>query len=515
MLFAFRSEASVTLIGVDGASWNLIDPMLASGELPNIAALIARGATANLETVEPVTSPVVWTSIATGRSPAAHGVTDFFATRLSIRAPSSFERLAHSGLRVGLYDYLVTWPPAVLHDGFVIPGWLRRDASLTPTNLWERVGLEPFANSFDGAMTSRDYLERAERDVAQKAKRWNALAAEFQLDVGAVTFYAVDMTSHRFWEAAFPDQFEEPAQGYDARERNAIHNALRGVDRSIGEIAAQLTTDDTILICSDHGFRANPDGSRDVWVTDLDATLAREDLVEERDGFSVLGTFGAIAIRIQPGPIAARDVLIERLRSLLRSFRNPAGDRLFLIVEAIDIASRPPDAQRGWFDRTRQWIVKAVAERVFNVNFDPTAQAVIIALPDHDAMSALWPDGRIQIGDTTLPIQRVLHRQRFTGTHDPIGIFIAAGGPIAAREARGQLSVLDIAPMVFYAAGQPIPDDLEGTLHTKWIRDEYWKADIPKTVPSSRYPSVSDPGDTPDGQDPSLIEKLRSLGYIE
>ncbi|MFP8881794.1 MAG: alkaline phosphatase family protein, partial [Myxococcota bacterium] len=104
MLFAFRSEASVTLIGVDGASWNLIDPMLASGELPNIAALIARGATANLETVEPVTSPVVWTSIATGRSPAAHGVTDFFATRLSIRAPSSFERLAHSGLRVGLYD---------------------------------------------------------------------------------------------------------------------------------------------------------------------------------------------------------------------------------------------------------------------------------------------------------------------------------------------------------------------------------------------------------------------------
>lgn len=87
-------------------------------------------------------------------------------------------------------------------------------------------------------MTSRDYLERAERDVTKKAKRWNALAAEFRLDVGAVTFYAVDMTSHRFWEAAFPEQFEAPSQGYDERERNAIANALRGVDRSIGEMTA-------------------------------------------------------------------------------------------------------------------------------------------------------------------------------------------------------------------------------------------------------------------------------------
>lgn len=137
LLFAFRAEARVTLIGVDGASWNLIDPMLASRELPNLAALIARGATANLETVEPLTSPVVWTSIATGRSPAAHGVTDFLATRLSIRSPSSFERLAHSGLRVGLYDYLVTWPPAALNNGFAIPGWLRRDPSVTPTDVWQ------------------------------------------------------------------------------------------------------------------------------------------------------------------------------------------------------------------------------------------------------------------------------------------------------------------------------------------------------------------------------------------
>ena len=113
----------LVLIGVDGGSWNVAGPMLDAGELPHLAAIRDRGLWGDLETVEPVISPTVWTSIATGRRPEAHGVTSFFAGRREVRVPTVWERLAAAGLKVGLYDYLITWPPRELPGGFMIPGW--------------------------------------------------------------------------------------------------------------------------------------------------------------------------------------------------------------------------------------------------------------------------------------------------------------------------------------------------------------------------------------------------------
>ena len=86
-LLANPASARVVLVGVDGASWSVIDPLLAAGELPSLAAMSKRGITAELETVEPLNSPTVWTSIATGRSPDAHGVTDFLDSSISVQVP--------------------------------------------------------------------------------------------------------------------------------------------------------------------------------------------------------------------------------------------------------------------------------------------------------------------------------------------------------------------------------------------------------------------------------------------
>ena len=151
---ALPASGRVVLVGLDGASWNVIDPMIAAGELPNLAAIARDGVSADLETVEPVTSPVVWTSIATGRSPSNHGVTDFFSTSTDVATPTVFERLAARGMRVGLYDYLMTWPPVDLPNGFVIPGWLRRDDAVTPSDVWTRAGTSPWVNAYTPLKTN-------------------------------------------------------------------------------------------------------------------------------------------------------------------------------------------------------------------------------------------------------------------------------------------------------------------------------------------------------------------------
>ena len=65
------------MIGWDGASWDLIIPMLEAGKLRNLSALMQRGAYGPMASFQPTLSPVLWTTVATGMTPAVHGIRGF------------------------------------------------------------------------------------------------------------------------------------------------------------------------------------------------------------------------------------------------------------------------------------------------------------------------------------------------------------------------------------------------------------------------------------------------------
>ena len=519
LLLAAPAQARVLVIGIDGGSWNVIDPMLAAGELPHLARLIEMGGSADLDTVEPVTSPVVWTSIATGRTPEAHGVTDFFSTRATIAVPTIYERIAVQGRRVGLYDVLMSWPPQPLPSGFVVPGWLRRDESTWPPDALD--GLSVFRTVYQAKPSNRDYLRQADEEVRRKASSWTQLAQRYQPEVGALTFYAVDSMSHRYWHASFPDDFDEAPAAFEPDERGAVQRSIRGVDRSIGELVAglDLRGEDSVVVVSDHGFEAMPE-SQSVWITRFEDLLARHGLVPGRDGFTLVSTFFAVSLRIAPGDFAERDALIERLESLLDSYRTVDGEAL-MFTNVLDVAERPPGMERPLLERAWQCVVVQAMDWLFDTKLDPTAHAMVLALPQGDALEALWPDGKILVGGERMPLQRAIYRQPFTGTHHPTAIFVAAGGPIRKQTERGRLSVLDVAPLVAYLARTSIPDDLEGALPADWITAEHAASHPPQIVPATdlaRLPELggSTGADTGSGsEDPALVEKLRALGYIE
>ena len=67
----------VLLIGWDAADWKVIDRLMEEGKMPNIAGLVERGVMGNLATLYPSLSPMLWTSIATGKRPYKHGVWGF------------------------------------------------------------------------------------------------------------------------------------------------------------------------------------------------------------------------------------------------------------------------------------------------------------------------------------------------------------------------------------------------------------------------------------------------------
>jgi hypothetical protein len=95
-LAAVETAQRVLLFGVDGASWDVLEPLMAEERLPNLSALVERGRALRLESIRPTFSPVIWTSIATGKDRFQHGIHDVVQTQLpgGTTLPRSMNRTA-------------------------------------------------------------------------------------------------------------------------------------------------------------------------------------------------------------------------------------------------------------------------------------------------------------------------------------------------------------------------------------------------------------------------------------
>ena len=120
----------VVLIGVDSFDWRIIDPLLKQGKMPNLARLIERGTRANLRTLRPILSPVIWTSIATGMKPSRHGIVDFVVTSRETgelvpvtsamrQVPALWTLMSRQGVDVSVVAWWATWPAETVRGSIV------------------------------------------------------------------------------------------------------------------------------------------------------------------------------------------------------------------------------------------------------------------------------------------------------------------------------------------------------------------------------------------------------------
>jgi hypothetical protein len=330
-----------------------------------------------------------------------------------------------------------------------------------------------------------------------------------------VTFYSFDGLAHRFWHDCFPEQFEEGVPAPEERYVRLLPETMIGIDRAIGEIADALGPEDSLLVVSDHGFQAEEDGFRRVWSFDLAPSLARAGLVPERDGFRIVGQFSVILLRVHSGPFEERDAVLARLSNFFRSARDADGEPLYT-VDVLDMVERPAGAERPLFSRLRQWGVRLIMERFYSVHLDPNAHGYLLVRPKDRVLEAAWPEATVEIAGAALPVSEIASADGFSGTHHPIGVLLAAGAPIRHLAEREKASVLEVAPLLAYLAGSDIPDDLERSLPAHWIRPEHLAAHPARRVGDEDLPRLPAwEGPRASEHDPDLIERLRSMGYVE
>ena len=253
------------ILGIDGATFDLVLPWVESGYLPNLAGLISGGIHRNLaSTLPPVTSPA-WPTFMTGCNPGKHGVFDFIqpsganynlVNATKIRQPTLWQRLSAAGKRVGVLNVPVTYPPQPI-NGFMISGILSpKDGQICyPADLIDRYQAElgeyriapktQYKSGIEAEFIEDIYgLIRAHGDWALH------LMENEPWDVLMVHFIALDIMMHALWR--FMDQSHERYE--PGPYENAIRDGYKLVDEYIGRILANLPDDTSVLVMSDHGF---------------------------------------------------------------------------------------------------------------------------------------------------------------------------------------------------------------------------------------------------------------------
>jgi hypothetical protein len=130
-----QMPAPILVLGLDGATWNVLGPLIKTGETPNLARLIREGASGELASLDPMVSPRLWATIDTGVRPEKHGIVSFFSTQADLRVWRVWEWLAvHRRVSVGLLEWYLTWPPPPAAR-WAVPGLLAPDERTQPPRL--------------------------------------------------------------------------------------------------------------------------------------------------------------------------------------------------------------------------------------------------------------------------------------------------------------------------------------------------------------------------------------------
>ncbi len=549
------------LIGLDGATLELILPWAKAGDLPHLAALMAQGAGGELtSTVPPVSFPA-WSTLMTGVNPGRHGIFDFtqrlpgkyqvaFINATYRRVPSLWQRVSAVGRRVGVMGFPATYPPEQV-NGFFISGFDAPVATgidhrcVHPPDLYRRIAPYPLSG-IQEVRVGHNWHEQALKQLLWATERRTEVALrllrEESPDLFALHYGASDTVAHHFW--AFHDPHSPRHDPVGAhRFGGAIRQVYQALDRAIGRLLEVLPADTTLAVVSDHGS-----GGAGEWVVHLNRWLAGQGWLRfagkshlpaaglRRLGLRLPAAWQMWAFR---GPLRR---WVHRLESQNRLGGIDWAHTAAFSEEVntlpgvwINLAGReeagvvPPGAA---YERLREEVCAALEawthpetgrplirrawkrEEIYHGPWVHLAPDIVLEPALDRGYTVTFLSSRGRPGPA---LRRLGRAERIgakggsmNGSHRPDGLLLLAGAGVRPGVRLQGATLADITSTVMAVLGLPYPPDLDGRVLGEafvpgFLRGEKAAEPAPQAAPQPYS-----------GTEAAVVrERLRGLGYLE
>lgn len=489
-----RSFPRFLILGLDGGTFDLLDPLMEAGHLPFLRSVAEGGLRAPLISVFPPKTIPAWFSFATGRDPGGLGIFGFTepdggpgkSRLVQTFRPSEaiWDHLSRQGIRVGVLNFPLRAGYAL--NGFVVPGMLSESPVTYPTNLREqlekRLG-EPYAAELPPYRDSArgEWIAQATRAVAQRGHAGEILCEEYRPDFLFALFRETDRVQHQHWAELARSVSQIPPDL--VRFWSAVDASCQRIEAAFRSAGGPAVT----MVISDHGHgHARADFFTNRW-------LAQQRFLKFRNG-------GAQSLRRR----ALSKLLLasERLgptRRLVRAgadWLRAGGRREWVGRLVTEESSFEAIAPKIDWERTLAFsypVPEGIYLNRYNPNLTPAAGEAV-KREIRQRLEA-YPDAHIEVFDPkeiyrgqnlrnapalllrvdgmatelrmdfSYPEPMLRERPGFfygTGVHRMAGILLARGEGIRPHVADSPFSLLDIAPTVMEGMGLPIPSTMDG-----------------------------------------------------
>jgi predicted AlkP superfamily phosphohydrolase/phosphomutase len=560
--------AKIVMLGLDGATFDLMLPWVHSGHLPHVARLLNKGIAGTLRSTIPPMSPPAWNSFMTGTNPGKHGIYDFTGRRSHSyethfinaswrRAPTLWHHLSQAGKRVAVLSVPFTYPPervnGIMVSGMDAPGvaGLVDHSAAYPPELCDdinrNVGDYPMGPNLFAYTDLGDMVEAALRTIEKKTAAARYLYGKEAWDFFMLVLGETDAASHRFWrfcDPASPLRDEAPLDTKAAQSLLAIYQKA---DETIGQFMDLAGPDTTLMVMSDHGNGGNSDKA-----VYLNRWLESEGLLRFKrlNGFVRAGIERAkqYALRVLPPNVKRAIYRLTRIPDMVESWArfsvidwsqtqayseetpyfpsiwiNLRGREPMGIVEPQDyvqVRERIITQLTAWRNPySGQKLIKRVHRRE-DLYVGPQVERapdLTIEWQLDNGYSYLF---RPSTGRRRPPVHQLdtqEQRRVKSGDHRDEGIFLASGPLFTAPGELKEAGILDLAPTILYLLGLPIPPEMDGKVLAQLFPEDYLsRHPISYGYGMGLEAAVSEPQRAYSADEEEAIRaRLQGLGYIE